>query len=164
MHRSLRYLGPVLLAGALLAPVTIRARSLPNPAPPATPAQQDRDRDRNRGRVYDRDHRDYHDWDDREERAYRNWLAERNQRYLRYQELDRRRQSDYWRWRHEHANWEGPRRVYDSNRRAWIVWDEREDRAYRRWLAERRENFIEFELLPRGRQVIYFRWRSSHRD
>ena len=161
MPGNFRSLGLLLLGGTLLAPAAIRAGS----PPAARPSSQDRDRDRDdRHRVYDRDRHDYHDWDAREERAYRNWLAERNERYRRVEELEHRRQAEYWRWRHSHMDWDGPHRVYDWDRRSWVVWDDREDRVYRRWLAERRENYIAFDVLPRDRQVIYFRWRVDHRD
>jgi hypothetical protein len=35
-------------------------------------------------RVYDRDHRDYHNWDDREDHAYRRYLGAQRRTYLGY--------------------------------------------------------------------------------
>jgi hypothetical protein len=55
-------------------------------------------------RIYDRDRRDYHNWDDREDRAYRQYLAERRENYREYSRLNRREQNDYWNWRHIHPD------------------------------------------------------------
>ena len=54
--------------------------------------------------VYDRDHKDYHNWDDREDRAYRQWREERHEAYVDYDKLDAKRQREYWKWRHEHGD------------------------------------------------------------
>jgi hypothetical protein len=57
-------------------------------------------------RVYDRDHKDYHDWNDTEDRAYRHWLTEeRHEKYRDINHLKRADQKAYWQWRHEHADW-----------------------------------------------------------
>lgn len=55
-------------------------------------------------RVYDRDHRDYHNWDDHEDRAYRNYLAEQHRDYREYNKQNRREQKHYWNWRHSHPD------------------------------------------------------------
>jgi hypothetical protein len=58
-------------------------------------------------RYYDRDRRDWHQWNENEERAYRHWLMEerREREYRAYNRLRAERQREYWRWRHEHADW-----------------------------------------------------------
>lgn len=58
-------------------------------------------------RYYDRDRRDYHEWNEAERRAYRHWLMEeRHEReYREYNRLNAERQREYWRWRHEHPDW-----------------------------------------------------------
>jgi hypothetical protein len=58
-------------------------------------------------RYYDRDRRDYHEWNNGEDRAYRHWLMEeqRERRYRAYNRLRAERQREYWRWRHDHADW-----------------------------------------------------------
>jgi hypothetical protein len=58
-------------------------------------------------RYYDRDHKDYHEWNESENRAYRHWLMEeRHERQYRdYNRLKAAQQRDYWRWRHEHPDW-----------------------------------------------------------
>ena len=81
-----RFLVALLLSGSLLTPVVSFAEVR---------------------RYYDRDRRDYHEWNDHEGRAYRHWLMEerREQRYREYRRLKAQQQRDYWRWRHEHSDW-----------------------------------------------------------
>jgi hypothetical protein len=55
-------------------------------------------------RVYDRDHRDYHNWDDREDRAYRGYVDGRHERYVIYEHRNHRYQRNYWKWRHNHPD------------------------------------------------------------
>jgi hypothetical protein len=57
-----RYIGSLFLAAAIAAPTAIMA----HPRPQGGSVQV---------RIYDRDHRDYHDWDNREDRAYRRYHA-----------------------------------------------------------------------------------------
>ena len=56
------------------------------------------------GKVYDRDHKDYHDWDDREDKAYRGYLVDNHQEYRPYAKMKRQDQSHYWAWRHSHPD------------------------------------------------------------
>ena len=58
-------------------------------------------------RYYDRDRRDWHEWNEGENRAYRHWLMEeqRERRFRAYNRLHAERQREYWRWRHEHPDW-----------------------------------------------------------
>ena len=51
--------------------------------------------------MYDPQYRDYHNWNDQEDRYYRQWLADRNREYVAYDQLDRRDQREYWKWRHK---------------------------------------------------------------
>jgi Ni/Co efflux regulator RcnB len=67
---------------------------------PATASSQDHDRSEHR--VFDRDHRDYHNWNKDEDRRYRNYLAEQHRRYRAYARLNKKQQSEYWKWRHDH--------------------------------------------------------------
>jgi len=55
-------------------------------------------------RIYDRDHRDYHNWDDREDRAYRRYLQEQRREYREYHYQNHRAQRHYWNWRHSHPD------------------------------------------------------------
>jgi hypothetical protein len=56
------------------------------------------------GRVYDRDHKDYHDWNDNEDKAYRGYLVENHQEYRPYAKMKRTDQTNYWKWRHDHPD------------------------------------------------------------
>ena len=58
-------------------------------------------------RYYDREHRDWHEWNEAERRAYRHWLMEerREHAYREYNRLNAREQREYWRRRHEHRDW-----------------------------------------------------------
>lgn len=53
-------------------------------------------------RYYDRDHKDYHEWNEREDRAYRRFLEEKHRAYHEWSKAKRREQQEYWHWRHEH--------------------------------------------------------------
>ena len=55
-------------------------------------------------------------------------------------------------------------RVYDSHHRDYHNWDDREDRAYRRYLAERRWEYREYRRQSARRQRAYWQWRHSHPD
>ena len=85
-----RYLSVFLLTGALLAPVALRAD----------------DEHRHFKRYYDPDRRDYHEWNEQEERAYRHYLQEQRRDYRDWRKANREEQREYWRWRHEHPQWE----------------------------------------------------------
>jgi hypothetical protein len=91
MHRIDRYIGSLLLAAAIAAPTAIIA----GPRPQEAAVQV---------RVYDRDHRDYHNWDDHEDRAYRRYLTERHRTYVEYHRQHYRAQRHYWNWRHSHPD------------------------------------------------------------
>ena len=100
MHRGCRYFGFMLLSAALASPLAT--------AKPVISMQEheDHDRDRDHHRVYDPDHKDYHDWDDREDTVYRHWLEGRHEAYVDYNRLKRKQQREYWKWRHEHEEHE----------------------------------------------------------
>jgi hypothetical protein len=52
-------------------------------------------------RVYDREHRDYHQWNTDEDGRYRSYLQERHEPYREYRVIGRDHQRAYWKWRHE---------------------------------------------------------------
>ena len=86
-----RYIRSLLLAAAIAAPTAIMAEPKPQDAGVQI-------------RVYDRDHRDYHNWNDHEDRAYRGYLTERHRTYREYNRQHAREQRHYWKWRHEHPD------------------------------------------------------------
>src|SRR2546426_3456821 len=53
-------------------------------------------------RYYDRDARDWHEWNEREDRAFRRYLEEKRLEHRDWVGLKREQQRDYWRWRHSH--------------------------------------------------------------
>lgn len=84
-----RYINTIILAAAVAAPAVIMAAPRPQEL---------------QLRVYDRDHRDYHNWDDREDHAYRGYLVERHRDYREYNRQNGREQRRYWTWRHSHPD------------------------------------------------------------
>ncbi len=96
MTTFIRWTSAVVLAGAMAVPVALAAQDHD---------RDDRHRDRE-GRVYDRDHRDYHAWNSDEDRAYRRWYGERHsgREYRDYDRMKSRDQREYWKWRHNHPD------------------------------------------------------------
>jgi hypothetical protein len=91
MRRVSRYISLLFLATAIAAPALVGAGAKAQEASVQV-------------RVYDRDHRDYHNWDDREDRAYRRYLVERHRSYQTYQRQHYKVQRHYWNWRHSHPD------------------------------------------------------------
>ena len=89
MHRPHRYLASLFLTASLAAPLSLMA------APQAVGVQV---------RVYDRSHKDYHNWDDHENRAWAQFLVENHRNSHEYKRANRREQSEYWTWRHAHPD------------------------------------------------------------
>lgn len=56
-------------------------------------------------RYYDRDHKDYHEWNDSENQRYRQFLTEKKIKEHQFARSRKAEQRDYWRWRHDHAEW-----------------------------------------------------------
>ena len=86
-----RYTGPLLLAAVIVAPVLMATRANAQEASVQV-------------RVYDHNHKDYHNWDDREERAYRGYLNEHHREYRDYDRESSKEQKAYWNWRHSHPD------------------------------------------------------------
>jgi hypothetical protein len=89
MHRAQRYITALLLTAAFAAPVTVMAA----PAPQAVSI-----------RVYDKNHKDYHNWDDRENHAWGLYLTENHRSQHDFKKANKKEQSDYWNWRHSHPD------------------------------------------------------------
>ena len=95
MKAAYRYLSFLFLSAALTAPIAIRTNAA---------TQDDHRDDKKDTRVYDRSHKDYHNWDDNEDHAYRRYLGEKHQDYREYAKLNRGEQNSYWGWRHSHPD------------------------------------------------------------
>ena len=81
-------LGGLCMAAALIAPVTLKAD----------------DDHRHDKRYYDRDGKDYHQWDDHEDRAYRLYLQEHHREYRVFPKTNAAQQREYFLWRHAHPD------------------------------------------------------------
>jgi hypothetical protein len=53
-------------------------------------------------------------------------------------------------------------RVYDSHHHDYHNWDDHEDRAYRRHLAEKHYEYREYQRQSHRRQEAYWAWRHEH--
>jgi hypothetical protein len=89
MQRAHGYIASLLLAAALAAPVAIIAVPVPQEV---------------QVRVYDKDHKDYHNWDDNENRAWGRFLTENHRNTHEFKKANKREQSEYWNWRHAHPD------------------------------------------------------------
>jgi hypothetical protein len=88
MHR---YIAALFLTAALATPVSIMAAAKPQ----GISIQF---------RAYDRQHKDYHNWDNNEDQMYRRYLSEQHQNYRAYPQQSHRRQNRYWTYRHSHSD------------------------------------------------------------
>jgi hypothetical protein len=89
MRYSHRLISSLILAAAIVAPVAMIAA----PGPQAVQI-----------RVYDRDHKDYHNWDDHENHAWGLYLSDNHLKAREYSKASRKDQSNYWNWRHSHPD------------------------------------------------------------
>jgi hypothetical protein len=85
MCRIYRFMGLFLLAAACAAPLVNTGCAA-------------------RVRYYDDYHHDYHRWNNHEDVEYRIYLNGRHEDYREFRTLDRDRQNDYWKWRHDHPD------------------------------------------------------------
>ena len=56
------------------------------------------------------------------------------------------------------------KRYYDSSRRDYHEWNDREERAYRHWLKETHRRDREWLKSNRRDQRSYWEWRHAHQD
>jgi hypothetical protein len=90
MHVAHRYIASLILTAVLAAPMAIMA----SPTPQAAVSVP----------VYDRNHKDYHNWDDNENRAWGVFLTNNHSKYHEYSKSNRKEQGQYWDWRHSHPD------------------------------------------------------------
>jgi hypothetical protein len=93
MKAVYRYVGFVFLAGALAAPAAMVTSATP---------QDEEHHNKDKRRVYDQEHKDYHNWDTNEDHVYRQYLGDQKMDYRDYDKLNRDQQNAYWNWRHSH--------------------------------------------------------------
>ena len=91
MQRTGSYISSLFLAVALTAPISIMAAPRPQSASVEV-------------RVYDKDHKDYHNWDDHENQQWEAYLSENHKKHHEFKKASKKEQSDYWNWRHAHPD------------------------------------------------------------
>ena len=91
MHHAHRYVASLFLTAALALPVAIMAAPLPQEASVQV-------------RVYDRNHKDYHNWDDNENRAWGQYLQDNHKKSHEFKVAKKKEQSQYWNYRHAHQD------------------------------------------------------------
>jgi hypothetical protein len=91
MHRAHRYIASLFLTAALAASGSIVAARTPQEASVQV-------------RIYDRDHKDYHNWDDHENQQWGVFLSENHRKPHEFSKAKKREQSEYWNWRHDHPD------------------------------------------------------------
>jgi hypothetical protein len=91
MHLTNRYITSLFLTAALAAPVALMA----------IPAPQE---DHNQNRVYDKEHKDYHNWNDNENKAWGQYRTENHKDSREYSKASKKEQSQYWNYRHAHPD------------------------------------------------------------
>ena len=91
MHDAKRYMASLFLAAAFAAPMSLMA--VPRPVDATVQV-----------RVFDRTHKDYHNWDDRENHAWAVYLTNNHRPQHEYARSSRREQDQYWNWRHSHPD------------------------------------------------------------
>jgi hypothetical protein len=91
MRIAPRYIVSLLLASAIAPPAALLA----------TPSPKD---DGVQVRVYDRNHKDYHNWDDHENTAWGVYLTSNHKKPHEFAKASKREQANYWNWRHAHPD------------------------------------------------------------
>ena len=89
MHRKNIFLSSLFLSAALVVPMAIQAGAMPQQV---------------NIRVYDRDHKDYHEWNDREAHSYDQYRVKHPKVRVEFKKSNKREQRDYWNWRHSHPD------------------------------------------------------------
>lgn len=88
-----RFLSLGALGAFLLVPASV------------VPMRADDDRDDHHvKRYYDKDARDWHEWNENEDHAYHHYLEERHITVHDWDHAPARERRDYWRWRHAHPD------------------------------------------------------------
>ena len=54
-------------------------------------------------RIYDKNHKDYHNWNGDEDRTYRQYLTDNHRKYRDFKKQSASQQRTYWTWRHAHG-------------------------------------------------------------
>lgn len=55
-------------------------------------------------RYYDKEHKDYHQWNESEEKTYHQYWEEQKHPYVDWNHAKAEQRAAYWKWRHEHPD------------------------------------------------------------
>ena len=88
MNRKGLFIAALFLTAALVAPLASKVSATPQVTV----------------RFYDRDHKDYHNWDENEGRYYETYRHDHRGYSVEFKHTTREQQRAYWRWRHEHPD------------------------------------------------------------
>jgi hypothetical protein len=91
VNRAHCYIASLFLTAAFALPTSLLA----------APAAQEA---RVQVRVYDKQHKDYHNWDDNENRAWGQYLTDNHRNSHEFSKSNKKEQSQYWNWRHAHPD------------------------------------------------------------
>jgi hypothetical protein len=92
-----KFLGTLILGGALIAPAGLMAFQQSESTTTTTTTTETH-------RYYDPGYKEYHEWDSNEDRAYRMYLQETKREYQEFPKTTVTQQTEYWKWRHNHPN------------------------------------------------------------
>jgi hypothetical protein len=105
MKAGFRRLSFLALTAALLAPAAVTIRATAQDDKGQEEKRQDsQHNDKNQTRVYDRTHKDYHDWNENEDRSYHQYVGQNQLEFREYNKLNNDQQDQYWNWRHSHPD------------------------------------------------------------
>jgi hypothetical protein len=90
MYRTHRFIAvsAFVLSATLIGPVVLKAE----------------DNRHTEKRYYDKQRKEYHNWNDNEDRAYRSYLTEQHQSYRTFNKVPAAKQQVYFNWRHDHPD------------------------------------------------------------
>ena len=91
MNRVNRYIASLFLIAAIAAPMSIMAAAVPQDAGVQV-------------RVYDKSHKDYHNWDDHENQTWIRYRSDNHKDAREFSKSSKRDQSQYWNYRHRHPD------------------------------------------------------------
>lgn len=91
-----KFFGAAVLTIALATPAVMMA----------APRRQyekghDQEEQHNQKRIYDSQHKDYHNWDNNEDKEWRQYQSTEHLKYHDYSKANKKEQSNYWNWRHQ---------------------------------------------------------------
>ena len=90
MNRTCRLVASLCLTALLAAPLAVIAAPKPQAAVSV--------------RIYDKDHKDYHNWDSHENEMWGQFLVENKRKNHEFAKASQKEQAEYWKWRHDHPD------------------------------------------------------------